>query len=177
MPTRLSLRPILVRNRHLIVRRRTRRPGKFWAPLRQILLDGLDGLASDGHQALLISLADAADAADAHIDIGNAEIQQFRNAQSRGIQDLQHGPVPQPDRSREVRGLQQLVNFLDPQIRRQAAADFRRLQVLRRVRGRLCLPSSRIYRVPGVKPDTAPRSGCPVFLCTGWKENRQRLPG
>jgi hypothetical protein len=34
---------------HVIMRRRTRRPGKLRAPVRQILFDGLDGLASDRH--------------------------------------------------------------------------------------------------------------------------------
>src|SRR5258708_2456130 len=118
----------------LIVRRRTRRSSKFRTALRQVLLDGLDGLASDGHQAFLVSLADASNAADAHVNFRNAEIKQFGNAQSRGIKDLQHGTIPQSIRSRKVWSLKQLVNFIHSEIRRQAAPDFRRLQVFGWVR-------------------------------------------
>src|SRR5216683_2937275 len=117
----------------LIVRRRTRRSGEFRAAFRQVLRDGLNGLASDGHQALLLSLADATNAANTHVDVRNAKIKQFGNAQSGGIEDLQHGTVPQSIRSRKVWRLKQLVNFIHSEIRRQAAPDFRRLQVFGRV--------------------------------------------
>src|SRR5258708_11106649 len=44
---------------HVIVRRRTRRSGEFRPRLRQVLLDRLDGLASDRYQALFVTLTDA----------------------------------------------------------------------------------------------------------------------
>ena len=81
MLTRLSLLPMLGQKEHVIVRRRTRRPGKLRPAMCQIMLDGCNCLAPDGHQAFLIPLADAANAAHAHVEIGDAQIQQFGHAQ------------------------------------------------------------------------------------------------
>src|SRR5579863_5827440 len=116
---------------NLAVRRRAGRPREFWPPGGQILFDGFDRFAADGHEPFLVSLADAAHAADAHVDVGDTQIQQFRNAQPSGIQNLEHRAVPQADRRGEVGGLKQLVNFVDAQIGRQAVADLRRLEILR----------------------------------------------
>jgi hypothetical protein len=106
MPTRLILLPIRVK----------KAPDcaaagwtacKLGRPLGQVVLDGLDRLASDGHQTLLVTLADAAHAAHAHVDIGDAQVR-AGHPQPGGVQDFEHGAVAKADRCGKVRRLRSL---------------------------------------------------------------------
>src|ERR1035441_8343051 len=67
---------------YLIVRSGTPGPYKLRPRQRQVLFHRLDGLAANWDQAFLVSLSDASHVTQAHIHVGNTQIQHFRDPQS-----------------------------------------------------------------------------------------------
>ena len=114
-----------------------------------IALQGLPGLVPVGHDALPVPIP-ADDVIQLPVHILQAQGNQLRHTDSRGIEKLQHGPVPKP-LGRAVAGLlQKPGHLLHGKDIRNLLLYLRRLQVLRRILGNIpFLPQVQIKALHG----------------------------
>ncbi len=69
-----------------------------WTRGFQIRLHGRQGRLADGRNPLLVPLPDGAQDAAFEIEIGDPDGAQFRDAEAGGVEQLQHGVVPNAGR-------------------------------------------------------------------------------
>ena len=87
------------------------------------------GFLADGNDAFLITLANAADAAGGTIDVHDAKADEFGDAEAGGIENFEHGAIPEAERRLFIGAGKDFFHFFKAQIARKRAPDFGRLQV------------------------------------------------
>src|SRR3989442_177667 len=109
--------------------------GDFAEQLRpgvaEILFDDGERLLANGNNAFLVAFADATNTADFGIEIGDAQPRELRYTQAGRVQNLEHGAVPQAERSVGVGLGKQALHFLEAEIAWQGTPDLRRLEIHR----------------------------------------------
>src|SRR5256885_15638477 len=89
---------------------------KLGTAVAEIFVDHPQSLLANGNDSLFVALTDAADATHLRVEIANAKPGQLRNTEAGGIQHFQHGAVTQSRGCPGIGLLEQLLDFLKPQI-------------------------------------------------------------
>src|SRR5467141_211447 len=123
--------------RSAAIHEQRRTAGYFAEQLRpgvaEILFDDGERLLANRNNAFLVALADAANTADLGIEIGDAQPSELRYTQAGRVQNLEHGAVPQAERSLRIGLAEHALDFLEAEIARQGTSDLRRFEVHGRI--------------------------------------------
>src|SRR6266850_1743064 len=104
------------------------RPG-----IAEVFFDDGERLFANGNNSFLVAFADATNTANFGIEIRDAQPGELRYTQAGGVQNLEHGAVPQAERCLGVGLGEQALDFLKAEIARQGTPDLRRLEIHRGV--------------------------------------------
>ena len=86
-----------------------------------------------GHEALLAALAERHEVAGVEVHVAQAQLDELRHAQARGVQRLEHGGVARASGRRAIGRREQAVDFLDGEELGQLAAVARQVHLFGRV--------------------------------------------
>ncbi len=95
----------------------------------QVLLNRFEGAATDGHEAFFITLPDAPQAANFHLQVGRFQSAELGYSQAGRIQQFDHGFIAQAGGGIDVRLGEQAVHFLYCKEFGQSLAEFRSLDI------------------------------------------------
>src|SRR6267378_1452736 len=111
--------------------------GDFAEQLRpgvaEILFDDGERLLANRNNAFLVAFADATNTADFGIEIGDAQPSELRYTQAGRVQNLEHGAVPQAERSLRIGLAEHVDDFLEAEGARQYTSDLREFEVHGRI--------------------------------------------
>lgn len=96
-------------------------------------MNGLESAAADRDEALLISLPDAAQAADFHLQVSGFQTAEFGYAKARRIQEFDHGFIAQTRSGVDIGLGEEAVYLLHAKEFRERLTEFRRLDIDGRV--------------------------------------------
>jgi len=79
----------------------------------EVALEGLDGLAADGSEAVLAALAADAEDAFLHIEVGHVELDELADTDAGGVEDFEHGFIAGGEQVGVAGGIEELLDFLE----------------------------------------------------------------
>jgi len=102
---------------------------QFRPGIAKILFDDGERFFANRNNALLVAFADTTNATDPGIEVGDPQSNELRYAQAGGIQNLEHGAVPEADGIFHIGLVQHALDFFEAKIARQIAPNFGRFEI------------------------------------------------
>ena len=106
---------------------------QFRPELGEVAPEGALGLLPHRHDTLLRALAEGEEIAALEVDLGQAQPDELRDPEAGGVEQLQHRPVAQARRSREVGGREEPFDLLLREHLGEAPEEARRREMLDRI--------------------------------------------